>query len=121
MSTLTPDLCGPTKPIFLNADGSFAFLFPSILSHYSYEVVKEEEDDNNEGFEWHWDSINQTTKNIDAPIEASTTAALPPDELNLHTGFLQQLLPLEKLYPHGLIHWIKTDYLVLNGIAESIV
>jgi hypothetical protein len=33
MSALTPaDLCGPAKPpLFLNADGSFAFIFPSMI------------------------------------------------------------------------------------------
>ena len=49
MSTLTPDRCGPTKPLFLNTDGSFALLFSSNLIHNSYEVDKEKEDDNNEG------------------------------------------------------------------------
>jgi len=79
MSTLTPDLCGPTEPIFLNADGSFAFLFPSILSHNSYEVVKEEEaDDNNEGVsDTEIQLLTEPQQNIDAPIEATTTAALP--------------------------------------------
>ena len=56
VSTLTPDHCGPTKPQFLNADGSFALLFPSNLIHNSYEIVEEEEDDNNEGVSEHYDS-----------------------------------------------------------------
>ena len=56
VSTLTPEHCGPTKPQFLNADGSFALLFPSNLIHNSYEIVEEEEDDNNEGVSEHYDS-----------------------------------------------------------------
>ena len=56
VSTLTPDHCGPTKTQFLNADGSFALLFPSNLIHNSYEIVEEEEDDNNEGVSEHYDS-----------------------------------------------------------------
>ena len=38
MSTLTPILCDPTKPLFLNADGSFALLFPS-NSRSSYRLA----------------------------------------------------------------------------------
>ena len=56
VSTLTPDHCGPTKTQLLNADGSFALLFPSNLIHNSYEIVEEEEDDNNEGVSEHYDS-----------------------------------------------------------------
>ena len=56
MSPLTPDLCGPTEPFFLNADGSFALLFPSNLIHISFEVTKEEEDFNNEGVSEHYHS-----------------------------------------------------------------